>query len=264
MKRSQVLSVALMGALTCLRAELVAQEKIPVSTPTFRSASDALAWGQERLQEAQGGSSRSLKSDLLNAAAAFREARMWKGAGPSLRRDAVIGEAEAFLQLSAPKNALMAIDSLPRADQGVRAALLVERAGEAGEMMGSRSSALAAYDRALRLANVPAERSLATFRAGVVAFHEGRMLLAVSRLEEVASGGSKNAGRTRAAIAFLAESYARMKDHGRAEAWLSAGKSALGMARQASSTELRSFLPEPSDAEIAALLAKTERSLATK
>lgn len=245
-------------AIACalaLALPLAAQQRVPVQTPDFRSATEAYEWAQQRL--AKGADQES----LLAATLAFSKARAWPDAPAQLRADAALGEADTYLRLKAPKNAMRALDSVPHdviARSG-RVARVKERAGEAAELMGYRDSALATYEEGLRAPEAePAWRSLLLYRSGMAAHGLGQHAKAAARLEEAAEKLGDTSPRGVAARAALARSYAKLEDGARATAWATASQRALGRLTQTATNEgPATFVTEPTKDQLEKHLAET-------
>lgn len=231
--------------------------------PTFRSGEEAAAWAQAQLDVDARSQDVDRRDRLFAVVSAFRTARTWKDASATLQADAALGEAEAFLRLQAPKNALRAIDAVPRdtMQSSGRMARAKERAGEIGELLGSGANAHDTYEEGLRWAKDDPDsgwRTLLLYRSGVLAMALGHNERAAQRLEEVAPLLDMASLRGVAVRAALARCYAKLEDSARADAWATQAQRGLQRLTSAGIAGMPpTYVKEPTESDLLKHIAET-------
>ncbi len=238
-------------------------EPTKVETPVFRTAQGALAWAEGQLTRADAKGAGTFE-DLLPTLAAYMKASGLPGASDSVRVEATIKQAEIFLRLSAPENALDTMGSLPHdiANASGRMTEIHERTAEAAEMLNHKDSPLSTYRLAVDSAKTPEWKALALYRAGLVASNTGRDQLAATLLEEAIESLPDDTTEGILSRSVLARTYLAT-DRARAQAWSSAAKAAIGRAGRKSVLP-RTFISQPTAAQVATFVDETERLVRSK
>jgi tetratricopeptide (TPR) repeat protein len=259
-------------ALAIATAQIGAQgnprgTKTRIDVPTFTSPETALEWAKTQLVAARLAATRPASESLLmKAASASKLAQEWKEVSAETQVEAALTGAEAFLGLNAPLNAQSAMARVRREDikKTAFAAAVLERSGEAAELLGDRRSALLGYQNGLGASPSPELKPLLLYRAGMSAFSLAEHGKAAALLEEALTVLSDENPRASIAEVALGGAYVGLKDRVRAEAWLRRATQALD--RRAGGgrpmmTEVQTFIPEPSDDELRKQIAAAEAAL---
>jgi tetratricopeptide (TPR) repeat protein len=268
----KTLTVVALFAIAISTAQIDAQGRprgtgTRVEVPTFSSAEAALSWGKAQLVSARNaGGTPAGKTLLMQAASASKLAQEWKNVATETQVEAALTGVEAFLGLDAPLNAQAVMARVRREDVGRSsfAAVVLERSGEAAELLGDRGSAFLGYQKGLAALPAPDWKSLLLYRAGIGAFHQGDSGKAAAILEEALGVLPEESRRASVAEVALGRAYVNLKDRSRAEAWLTKATRALDRRARgapAAVTEVQTFIPEPSDGELRKQIAAAEAAL---
>lgn len=268
----KTLTVVTLFAVVIGAARVGAQGRPPgtwtrVEVPTFNSPEAALAWGKSQLVSARNASSKPAANTLLmQAANASKVAEDWRDVATETQMEAVLTGVEAFLGLNAPLNAQAIMARVPHewVARSSFAAALLERSGEAAELLGDRPSALLGYQRGLVASPDPNWKSLLLYRAGMNAFYHANQGKAAAILEEALGVLSEESRRASVAGVALGRAYVNLKDRSRAEAWLM--RASRGLDRRAGHApvvvaEAQTFIQEPSDSELRKQIAAAEAAM---